>query len=154
MDGERCGTLVVRIETGDVFQSIAAASRAAKVKYWELYRAVERGTACAGTHWDRIDPDRGGPGPWRQIDRRILDLLRDVSDSEGKALISVSDMARRLECGEKSVSRSLRTLCAEGAIERGVRFDERGGQLCNWYRVIPSREVPCDAGDDGWRCER
>ena len=74
---------------------------------------------------------------------RLYGLLARYADKDGESWPSRRTLSERLRCSLASVDRALDELAGAGAIDRGLRYGEKG-QTSNLYRVLrvdPSSQV-------------
>lgn len=125
---------VVCVETGDEFESISSAARAAGVSVGAMYAATVSKRRCAGLHWRRLEPV-GERCEGIVLKRRILRELEERGGATDGAALSVAELAECVGASEVMVRRSLRVLRRAGVVASEPRFDDNGTQVGNCYRI-------------------
>ncbi len=87
----------------------------------------------------RLSPKEGA-SRLTPLQQRILGFIVERSAlGEGDAYCTKREIAQWMKCSEKTVDRAIVRLRSEGVIESYPRFNERGGQEGNAYRVVGAR---------------
>lgn len=68
---------------------------------------------------------------------RVLALIARETEQRESVTFSKADLARRLGCCDRTLSRALLRLRREGLITSEAAFGETGAQLGNVYRATP-----------------
>ena len=67
---------------------------------------------------------------------RLLGYIAEQTRESGAACSTKRELAGMLSCNVKTIDRAVSRLRREGYIVTEAAFEENGGQLANYYRVV------------------
>ena len=77
---------------------------------------------------------------------RLLGYIASETVRIGGVVATKLELARAIGCNERTVDRAVTCLRNKGLLDVAMRFDEHGGQLSSFYRIVaPTAAAPAGA---------